>query len=435
MQEFLLFTTIVCVVTFGFIALVKRPFDAMAFFLCFIIYRHIPALFYLFGIDGGNIFFENARTSNAMIEMALVFFTFMVSLYSAYAMFQHTKIGLKFFPDYTPPKSDLMILTGLSILTLCAALVAWLPIRQSGGDIFAAINLVRNMNFYDGLSVLKKFVQFATFISSAYVIDLIVRKRKGGKIAANYIVMIGALLAVNLFFSFIMGGKGFVIFPLAFMALTYAICATKRPLRFLSVSALALVALILSLQFIRITLVKEAHIHDPVDYVYGAMHFDVMDGNVIFIDTLGTLHDEELGASFAAGAAGIIPRFLWPNKPAQISVGGGFKQSLIPGAHGGWPVFAYNQWFSSFGWLGVIVGGFLTGLILRIIQERYGQMTHDPFSVYISYIFILYVLSPTGLNNEIFMNYIFFVVPLFIFSGLTRARWGRFLRPNHIRKY
>lgn len=433
MQELFLFTTIVCVIAFGFLTMVKRPFDAMCFFLCFVIYRHIPSIFYLFGFDGGNLFFDGIRNGSAMSEMALVFMIFMGSLYTAYAVLSKTRLGQSLFPDYTPPKSDFMILMGLLILTTCAFFVAWIPIQRAGG-IFDAINLVRNLNFYEGVTVLKKFVQFATFISCAYVVDLIIRKQRGANFSWTYIGLIFCILCINIFFSFIMGGKGFIVFPLGFMALTYAVCATKKPMRVIAFASLILFAVILSLQFVRITFVKESSIRNPVDYVYGALHFDVMDGNIIFIDTLGTLHDEELGETFAAGLAGVIPRAIWPDKPTHITAGGAFKQSLLPGASGGWPVFAYNQWYSSFGWFGVIAGGFLSGWVLRIIQERYGRMTFDPFSVYISYIFILYVLSPTGMRNEIFMNYIFFVVPLFMFKFLTHARWGRLLKANYIRE-
>ena len=429
MHEIMLFITVICVVGFGFLVVAKRPFDAMGFFLCFVAYRHLPSIFYLFGFSGESAFFDNVRHSSAMVEMALIFMVFMVFTYLGYLVFNRVRFGQSLFPDYSAPKSDLLILAGIITLTICAFIVAWIPIQQTG-DIFEAINLVRNLDFYEGLNVLKKFIQFATLLSSAYIVDLIVRKRRGAHIDTKFIGLIAALFILNLFFSFIMGGKGFIIWPLAFMAISYAVCATKKPMQFISLTCLALVVLVLSLQFTRIIFVKEASIKDPISYLYGALHFDVMDGNLIFIDTLGTLHDEETGETFANGLAGVVPRFLWPDKPVQITAGGDFKESLLPRSRGGWPVFAYNQWFSSFGWLGVITGGFLTGWLLRQIQTKYSQMTHDPFSTYIAYILILYVVSPTGINNGIFINYIFFVIPLFIFQFLTQARWGRLLTPT-----
>ena len=429
MHEAMLFITVICVIGFGFLVCVKRPFDAMGFFLCFVAYRHLPSIFYLFGFSGESAFFGNVRHSSAMVEMALIFMVFMAFVYAGYTIFNRVKLGQSLFPDYSAPKSDLLILAGIITLTICAFIVAWIPLKQAGG-VFEAVNLVRNLDFYEGLNVLKKFIQFATLLSSAYIVDLIVRKRHGAQISLKFIMLIAGLLIANLFFSFIMGGKGFIIWPLAFMAISYAVCATKKPLQFITITCLALVVLVLSLQFTRIIFVKEARIKDPISYIYGALHFDVMDGNLIFIDTLGTLHEEETGETFAHGLAGVVPRFLWPDKPTQITAGGDFKESLLPGSHGGWPVFAYNQWFSSFGWLGVIVGGFLTGWLLRQIQTKYSQMTRDPFCTYISYVLILYVVSPTGINNGIFMNYIFFVIPLFIFNVLTQARLGKLFTPT-----
>ncbi len=434
MAEILLFLSIIMIAGFGFAFVARRPFDAVFFFLCLFCYRHVPSIFYLFGFDGGGDFFASARQSGAMIEMALIMLSFMVFTYAGFFLFRKTHITTGIFPDYRYDKSALLLILGILALSLFGFYVAWAPIQQAGGNIFKAIYLVRNLDFYEGLSFLKKFSQFGAFLSAAYLVDLLLRKKRrtDNAVPWRYIAFIGGLFIFNMGCSFIMGGKGFIIYPLAFTAITYAVCAHQKPLRALLLPVIALIGLIFVLQFVRITLVKESSVDDPVSYIYGALHFDVMDSNIVFIDTLGVYHQESFGESFIHGIAGVVPRAIWPDKPTQITVGGAFKESLSPNSNGGWPVFAYNQWYASFGWAGLIFGGLLTGMILASIQAKCGQYRDNPYCVYLSLIFVLYALSPTGIKNEFFMNYIFFVVPLFIFKALTLKKWERWLFPQAV---
>lgn len=429
LPQLVMIATLIFILATGFILTARKPFDAMFFFLGLVIYRHFPALLYPFHLHGQGHYIKEALAGDALLLMALVFSLFMLSLYGGYVLMKRAAPGQSIFPAYLYSKSHNLVLLGIIVLTLGGFFVAYIPLKQSGGDVFKAIYLVRQMEFYEGISFLKKFVQFGTLLSGLAMVDLLVRRKRGEGYSLARLLVLSGLLAINLGYGFIMGGKGYIIFPLAFMAITYAVCACKRPLRALMVPIMLLVLLILSLQFIRLTLVKEGHVKDPLDAAYGALHFDVMDSNVVFLDTLGTLHSEETGESFINGALGVVPRFLWAGKPAQINAGGAFKQALNPGSSGAWPVFAYNQWFSSFGWGGLIVGGFLSGWVLALIQARYGQHRKDTYSIFISLVMVFYFVTPTGLQNEVFMNYIFVVLPLFLFKFCTQGQWSLLSRP------
>lgn len=430
LPEIMMLLIVISIVGLGFMTTSRSTFDVMFFFLCLVLYRHFPVIFYVFGKHGGGQYIHDALAGDALLMMAGVFSLFMISLYAGFLIMKRGSFGQSLFPSYLYKRSHNLVILGLICLTVGGLFVTIIPLYHAGWDVFKAINLVRNLQFYEGISFLKKFIQFGTLLSGAYLIDRIAACKKGDRVTRLTFLIVGGIFTVNIFFGFIMGGKGFIIFPLAFVAITYGVCCTDKPLRAIVMPVMALILLIITLQFTRIVFVKESHIQDPIETIYGALHFDVMDSNVVFLDTLGVLHSEEMGETFLAGLYGVVPRFLWPNKPAQITAGGAFKRSLNPDSKGGWPVFAYNQWYSSFGWIGLIVGGFITGWILSLIHRRYGRYRDDPFSVFISYILVLYFLSPTGLQNEIFINFIFFIVPLFLFKVCTQDKWIEWLTPR-----
>ncbi len=430
MQEITLFSSVAITMLFGLLTVTKKNLDAMFVFLLFIGIFHAASFLYLFGISGSSEFLPDALQGDAAYRLSAIFTVFILSTYLSYAVFLKTSVAHALFPNYTSKRSDKMMILGIIVLTLMALSVSMYALYKAGG-IFKAADLVRHKNLFEGLSVLKKIVLFATLLNAAYLIDLITRRRKNEKIPLSLIYFFTATLAVNLFSSFLMGGKGIVVFPLAFMLFTALVCTTKRPIRTFILSLMALMALVISLQLTRITLVKQSTIKNPINTVYGALHLNVLDTNLVFINTLGKLHHVEIGDPFAKGLIGIIPRSIWKNKPEQIDPGGAFKRSLKPGSEGAWPIFGYNQWYASYGWAGVIIGGILTGLIISAIQGRYARHRGSPINMYISFMMNFYLLTPAGIGSNIFINYIFFVAPLFIFGALTGHHWDKILKLRH----
>jgi len=333
----------------------------------------------------------------------LIFFTFTVI---GYYVFKRTKAGYFLFPNFDYRRSNTLMVLLLIVMVGLSFVVALLPILKAG-SILKAIYLVRNDGFYAGFAFMIQIIRFTELLSAGFLADLLVRRKKGQHSGDQYIVVTVLIFLGSLIFGVIMGGKSHVIIPLFFLILSYSYCVSKRPITRLIFPSVLLLLLVIILQFGRVTLVHNATVKNPMQHAYKALNFAIFDMNIVYLATLNKKHHIAAGEDYYYGAVGIVPRSLWRDKPSIINAGGRFKNSLDPYSEGGWPVFGYNQLYSNFGWIGVIAGGMIYGWLLRTIQERYGENRNSPMSFVIGASIALFVLSPDGIKNDIFAQYIF----------------------------
>lgn len=402
----------------------KKSFDAPFSFVLFAAYFHVPAaFFYMFGVHKDNSYLDLINFPNALLLQGVLFLGFIFSTIFGYKVFEKSGLGKSLFPSYNYPKSNLLLLIGILVLTIMGLGVAAIPITQTGSFI-GAIDLVRHGKFYAGLTFVTQFIRFGGLLSVAFLIYLIQQKREGRHVS-GLIKLVLLFVIINLMTGMVMGGKNYVIYPIAFGAIAYTIVSTTKPLAKLIVPAILIISLAVLLQIGRVTLVKGGS-NNFFEYTYGGLGFDVMDLTILYNGSLDTVHKTDLAEDFYIGLLGVVPRSLWAGKPEEITAGGRFKKSISSEAQGAWPVFGYNQWYGNFGWIGIFAGGALTGLLLQAMEKAYGGNRNDPFSIIIMLTLLLVWLTPTGIQNTIFISYIMYVIPLFIFKTLTHTQWIKF---------
>ena len=112
-----------------------------------------------------------------------------------------------------------------------------------------------------------------------------------------------------------------------------------------------------------------------------------------------------------------------------LDIGDGVRQVCEPQTQSGWPMRPVGEWLVNVGWLGVAVGGALSGYVLRAAQRVYDDLWRNPWSMTMSVTVALFV-APGGFSVATPQTMVALVLPLFLaalalrqLAPLRRA-WG-----------
>jgi oligosaccharide repeat unit polymerase len=387
----------------------------------------IPPLLKLLGYElPYNLFaVDNPSRMNLILSVILVLFSMGTIL--GYSSSKNTNLGAFLLPNYNYDRSDRMTFLGVIILTILSFLVIIFPLSESGFNIVKTIISIRFEGFfYEGLNTLRQFVFFAATISGAFLVYLFKKRREKEKVSKIVIWSTIVIFLLNILFSFIIGGKSFVVFPLGATLIANEICRKKINYQRILVVFVAISIVVISLQFFRTKVVADMEISN-MDSAYTGLYFVVYDTTLLYIEENEKNIETELGEDFLNSFIAIIPRFLWPDKPkAKISAGNRFAQELEPYKEnpGGKPPYGMAQWYVNFSWFGVFFGGLFTGWLLSLLQEQYSDFRTNPFSFVIMWHFVFLVMGPWpgGIHNTSLLNYFLYIFPLFIFKWLTNKK-------------
>ena len=75
------------------------------------------------------------------------------------------------------------------------------------------------------------------------------------------------------------------------------------------------------------------------------------------------------GSDFINGLLGMVPRSVWPDKPAFITPGAWLGYAVYGRSDLGFPFTVVGEWYANFGAAGLIVGGFLSGIAVRFAEN------------------------------------------------------------------
>lgn len=419
------FSVLICC-SLTLLLLCRRLFDVPFIFTLHIaLLMGIPPFLHFFGFELSYNIFTLNNPENMNIKLSIILFVFTFGLVTAFLGFKGTNFGTFLFPDYNYARSDKVFLLGLCVLTFLAFVVVLFPLRAANFNVLQAVSNVRFEGFFfGGLNVLRQFVFFAAMLSGAYFVYLSkIKHEKIKSISDLTIYFVLLLFILNIFFSIILGGKSFVVFPLTGTLLAYILCRQKINYSALIIMGLLMINIVIGLQFFRTQVVAEMNV-PASDNIYNGMYFVVYDTTLLYLEADEEILKTQLGEDFGNSFIAIVPRVLWPDKPtSQISAGNRFAHALLPHKDnpGGRPPYGMAQWYVNFGWIGALMGGLITGWLLTVMQDQYRDFRNNPFSFMIMWHFIFMVLGPWpgGLHNTSVMNYILYIFPLFIFKWLT----------------
>lgn len=102
------------------------------------------------------------------------------------------------------------------------------------------------------------------------------------------------------------------------------------------------------------------------------------------------------GEQFFIGAQSFLPSLLFgeqdPFSPPAVQV----AQYYIPTRQNGWPMTPIGDWYLSWGVLGVMVGGMLSGVVIRLLQIKTENFARNPL-VWMLSIVIAFRVMPMGI--------------------------------------
>ncbi len=434
MSSFLFFLTVIA--GFGVFAglAVRRVFDApFLFALHCVALMGIPPLLHLLGFSPSALYLQNFDREAANITLAFVLALFLLGTMAGYMAFRRMPVGGFLFPDFNYARSRPMMMTGVIVLTLLGFIVVLAPLTASGFNVIGAIAEIRQGGFFfGGLNFVRQFLFFGSMISGAFLISLLRERKDGYPVSRMMTRCTFVLFIANILMSVLLGGKAFVIFPLAATLLAYEICVRGGGFRRIVLILSLLAALVAGMQFFRSTYVFKTE-SSTAQQAYTGLYFIVYDTSLLYVEGHNKRWFTETGEDFKNAFILLVPRIFWSDKPAaQLTAGNRFAAQIAPDRDnpGGKPPYGFAQWYVNFGWFGVLLGGMLTGWILALLQDKYRDFAANPFSFVIMFhaVFLLLGPWPGGLHNTSFLNYALYIFPLFIFKFLTRRKLYNF--PN-----
>ncbi len=95
-----------------------------------------------------------------------------------------------------------------------------------------------------------------------------------------------------------------------------------------------------------------------------------LDSSLLAVKDWPRVHYWRNGVDFSDGLWGAMPQSMRPDGVVVDTIGAQFHRIYEPDTHNGWPIGApTEEWYINFGWVGVIIGGLLTGLIYRALTN------------------------------------------------------------------
>jgi hypothetical protein len=138
------------------------------------------------------------------------------------------------------------------------------------------------------------------------------------------------------------------------------------------------------------------------------------------------------GLDFYNGAMGSIPRKLWPAKPDPLP-GKWFRQVYEPQVKNGWPVGTPTIWYLNFGWVGLIIGGIISGALIGWVARRSRAAPRSGINIAMTFNMMLLVL-PLGWVSQTPLLWLTWGLPMVLVLAFLRAPTGSSRAPVAVQR-
>lgn len=144
------------------------------------------------------------------------------------------------------------------------------------------------------------------------------------------------------------------------------------------------------------------------------------DAFVLAVRDWPSVYEHRGGEDFSSGAAGVVPRRLWPDKPEHVAPGSWFREQYEPWTRNGWPMGAAGEWYLDFGRLGIVVGGLVSGVLLGFASLALRNSARHPLAFVFSMVVGLQVLV-LGYHVQTPVRWVSWCLPFFVVSLALHA--------------
>jgi oligosaccharide repeat unit polymerase len=142
--------------------------------------------------------------------------------------------------------------------------------------------------------------------------------------------------------------------------------------------------------------------------ISASLHFVEFDAFLLSLRDAGDMFDFRNGADFYNGILSWVPRSIYPGKET-FNIGPWFRQVYEPSKINGWPVTVMGSWYINFSWIGIPIGGFISGFIMRVIDAAFHDARGNPWHAAIGTGIAIFVVEGginTGFPQEIFLLFL-----------------------------
>jgi hypothetical protein len=416
---------VTCAVLFG-----RGPTDVVLLFvLVFCLFYGFRPLLFVLGLDvpyPTNLFFPEQLPG--LLTTTLL----ALSCYLALAMVgiaAVTRSGTRgWAPFFAQRETDpRRALTATFVLTGVGALVsAYLVVRYGGiGGVIVAGKYDKALA---GLYWLRSVSAVGAVLAVTTFIDL---RRLGARSRVITAVALACAFA-NAFFVFMWGSRGVLVVVAATVVLGLQPHRRRSRIKRERVLVRLLVAVLLVVVAASgMRMVRDTLSHGEVQGTYAASSTSrqvSLGTNSVYFDAAmlsfrdwPSAHRFRGGEDFVNGVVGVVPRAVWSGKPQAIPPGKWFRQVYEPRKLNGWPMGAAALWYLNFGWLGLAVGGLVSGLVIGMVAAAQRRRPRSGFNTGVAVIAAVFVL-PLGVDNVTPMKLVIWLGPMWLLSFYVAPR-------------
>jgi oligosaccharide repeat unit polymerase len=331
-------------------------------------------------------------------------------------------VGASFFPK-CGPSIDKSIRVAAILFSLLAIVVA-LQLFKRYGSYQAVIYASKISKELEGTFGTRQIVALAAFFAITSGLNL--RKEPGHRFRGMFYFALGAL---NLYIFSLWGSRLEVFVMISGTVLflfTKGRPITKRALLRFGIFGLGLLTFATWLYILRLYQLSGsweiALSRDLFTTTAISLHMTRFDSLMLVVQDFNAGGDLRNGEDFYNGLIMVIPRFIWANKPSSLLIGQWFRQYYEPSAVNGWTVGGPGEYLINFGFFGVLLGGFLYGLMLCIVHSGIKKMgAGTPIAVMVSFVLVLIVI-PEGSIIQMIPRIILWVVPIWAVLLMSQFR-------------
>lgn len=284
-----------------------------------------------------------------------------------------------------------------------------------------------------GLFVIRAAGALASFLAFYGMLTTMQRKPNGGfKLSAMswfYLLLVILAMIAN----FTWGNRYSIALVTLGLVATFHFYVRPFKLWEFIATGLAFALMMQSLKLLRLALISDVVGFDVTAEtsfwldISLSLHLAEFDAFLLAIRDAGTLFDYRMGQDFINGLLSWLPRSIWADKET-FHIGGWFRRLYEPEKINGWPVTTPGSWYVNFGTLGIVVGGMVSGILVRAYDQAFSELRTNPWHAAVGP-GLAFFLIEGGVNTGFPQFYVLYLVPLYIalvwIVFTTALRYGR----------
>lgn len=334
--------------------------------------------------------------------------------------------AMALFPRMNGEPSPFLCLAALAAVTALAGVVTLWLLTASGGALSESIRFVKAEKAVTGFYFLRQFAILGALLAifALYYFTYLSRAH-GLETPLWWSLFALACFAANAFGIYAWGQRYSIAMASVGLIAGYHYFIRRLSWAELVFAGLCFIALFLGLRLLRDALLIPDHVVTPLESgniwrkIAVSMHGSQFDALMLVVRDFDLEAGLRWGEDFLAGLAALVPRQIWPDRPA-FNPGAWFRRIYEPETLNGWPITPVGEWLVNFGWLGVALGGTISGYFIRAAQRVYDDLWRNPWSLTMAVVAALFVL-PGGVTVGSPQSFLSTVFPLFLLALTLRT--------------